>query len=520
MRGFNLYRSLILILLLLIVFSGFSQNAGSHERSFKSFDSLLNATFAKLEKLNLDNPVLLGIQDFNLCEIEDIIASLELSMKKNLDITNEISLKERIYTLKQEAGKRRVVLNQKLANLDYLFFNAGEKYYNQNNYNKARSMFLKSIETNYFYSMAHAMLAKIELKEKNYLSAAEKISETYNTTYPSQTDRTFLYRLSVQVKDAYFRNIDTFFYNNQYSTAIQEMENAAQLCQKLQINCSDEILQRKSKAIFEIYKAHLSIAKRALESGQPAFAEQYIAKAKAYQQENLSYIPQSSEADELFASLADAYKRKGITLISLDEFQDAIEHLNKALYFCERNNAKATKDSLNKYLIKAKKGIFSQFIDQADSLIEQNKQKEAEEILVQANSFLNMHNEIKDGESENAIADLMKRLYSLEYQNYLNIGVLHYKQYEFVESLASLEQAKEMGIRYRMTENPELDSLIKRSAKPLVLNILGKAYVGAWGKDTQNAKAYLDEAIALQKKYKLELDADINAKIEKVNQRM
>lgn len=508
---------------ILIVFTLVFHYAKSQDAAywFSKSDSIISDSHRKLESLDFERVKLLPIYDFTVDEVEGTIAFFENQNFQETIATSSNSLvkfEEDFIKLKIATGKKRIVLDQKLANLDYEFYKKGMQSFNKNNLPLAQELFEKSVETNYFYSLSHCMLAVIFAKNKSFIDAAEKINEAYEKTFPDKRSREELFTNAVKIKDEYFRFIDTFLTKEQFNQTLKNLESAETICQNLQIDCSEDINKRRSDASFGIYKAYLSVARKAISSNQPTFAEQYIAKAKNYQNENKGHILHAEEADELLLSMAEVYEEKGLMLMGANDYEEAIEHFNKALYFCKQNKQSECNENINRYIHKSKKALFDELVLKADRYLSEDNFENAEFYINKAKEFQKIHsNEIA---STSGIDSVVTKLNYVQYKYLLGEGKYFIKKEDYQIALENLEAATKLENDNPFTRDTMLYHYKSKAAKPIIIDLLSTASLKAWAKEFELSEDYLQKGIQMQANYNLLLDEEINEKIKKVKKKL
>lgn len=484
-------------------------------------DSIFEDAYKKLKTIDYNQVKLLPIYDYTLDEVEATMAFLENNNFEALLHWQEKDPQDflsKMQKLKIEAGKRRVVLNQKLANLDFEFYNRAKEYLSENDTGKAKELFKKSIETNYFFTLSHLMLAKILLQDKEFMQASEKVHEAYTKTYPMQNDIKLLHDFALQAKNAFFKAADTLYHNNKYNQTLKRLSTAEEFCNNLQVDCSAEIMRMRSKAKFGIYRSYLSVANKSIVSGHPVFAEEYIAKAKSYQDKNKEFIENAHEADELLLSMSKVFEKKGLELLKNKEFNEAVLHFNKASYFCKQYPANECSDSISLLIRTAKMGLLNGFLDKATEYIREENHELAEESIEKAREFQQMHQ--KELNKVPGIDSLEGKLNFVHYKYLIKEGRFFLKKDEYKIALENMEAAKALEDRYVFKSDTLLFSYMQKAAKFVILDILSDASLKAWAKEDSLAARLLKKGIALQNKYALLNDKAINKKIGKVRKRL
>ncbi len=484
-------------------------------------DSIFGEAYKKLETLDYNRVRLLPIYDYTLDEVEASMAFLE---NKNFEERLQLHEKDpqdflgKMQKLKIETGKRRIVLNQKLANLDFEFYRKAKEYLSESDTGKAKELFKKSIETNYFFTLSHLMMAKILLGDKEFMKASEKINEAYTKTYPMPTDKELLDNFALKAKKEFFNAVDTLYYNNKYNQTLKRLSTAEEFCNNLQVDCSEEIMKMRSKAKFGIYRSYLSVANKSIESGHPVFAEEYIAKAKSYQDKNEAFIENAHEADELLLSISKVFEKRGLELLKNKEYNEAVLHFNKARYFCMQYPGNECSDSIYVLIRTAKMGILNGFLDKASEYIEEENHELAEESIEKAREFQQMHQ--KELNKVAGIDSLEGKLNFVHYKYLINEGKFFLKKGEYKIALENMEAAKALEDRYIFKNDTTLFSYMQKAAKKVILDTLSDASLKAWASEDNLAARLLKKGIGLQNKYSLLNDKAINRKIGKVRKKL
>ncbi|MFH0864675.1 MAG: hypothetical protein V1904_00665, partial [Bacteroidota bacterium] len=120
-----------------------------------------------------------------------------------------------------------------------------------------------------------------------------------------------------------------------FDSALVVLQKASDLCKKYSINsCSDRLLPAITISKQGIYKSLIKKAEEYIKTNEPAKAEEIIAEAKKYQQENSAEITVAIATDSLSGKMKEKFYQKyisdGISYLKIHEGINALRCFNMA----------------------------------------------------------------------------------------------------------------------------------------------------------------------------------------------
>lgn len=263
------------------------------------------------------------------------------------------------------------------------------------------------------------------------------------------------------------------------------------------------------QAIDGLMSAYLRVATMAYRSGSYFMAEMYYQKAVdvyMLHSDNLGGKKLASEAFLLFISEQTALSYK---LINDKEYFKAVELLSKAKEISEEQELHQSKTLIDSAFRLSYSGIYDEKLDSIQQLIDAHRQDEALQAMEKTNAFSLEKNEYLKNMNKYHFMVLAQALFN----TYYNQGVSQMQGKDADRALFSFLKAKRINDKYLDRQNEELDSMIYYATVPVILNIIQQGEFEVWANRTDKANDLLAEALDYQKKYELMENAEVNAAI-------
>ena len=246
----------------------------------------------------------------------------------------------------------------------------------------------------------------------------------------------------------------------QFDTAFIVLERAYNLCKKYaEIKCSDKLVPAITVAKNGIYVSILQNASLYIQSNEPDKAEDAVAKAKAYQQDNQTEIPNPLSTDSLTAQIKkqryDKYISDGISYIKYGNGKKALSNLETAKLL-EKIYPFKTNQQLDSLIKNASALYILNYLEKGRVKIWGNELHKARDILDSAKIISKKYSLSEDTTISKAMFDLKIRIANQQCKNareafseyyskaYMDIAI---KKYSSADDLFSkcLKTAEENG---------------------------------------------------------------------------
>jgi hypothetical protein len=488
-------------------------NKINYINGYYSSEFLIEDSQDKLNKIDFGNVDMIKVYDINLDAIETTVAEIE--NKKYIQILglkdkDPISFIPKFESLKQQTKKTRIIINQMMSNLDKVLYNKALEHLSQYDTLKTIEYLKKSIVANPFYAPANYQLARVYLYQNKLEESGKLISAISTKMNPDQSTLKLTIILAKDLYKAFLINGLALLKEEDFHAAVALYEKAKVYCTETPIASCDELLQKYfSQAKYGIYNSFLVVSQKALDKEILDLAELYIFKAKDYQKENTSEIISATEADGLLKILANAYVKKGFAFNLVHKYDTALVMLTKAKDLCSNYQGISCNDKLDEGIANAKKGKYKLLILKASKFNTSDDVDNAELCIKQAKEFqIENSKEISNSTSADSMLTVIK---TNRYYKNIADGLIYMNSSFSSKALDKFLESRTLENSYKVTKDKRLDSLIRASARPYILEILEKASVKVWGNEIPKANKIADSAAVLQSSYNLKSDSTINA---------
>ncbi|MCF8367999.1 MAG: hypothetical protein K9G76_03085 [Bacteroidales bacterium] len=270
-----------------------------------------------------------------------------------------------------------------------------------------------------------------------------------------------------------------------------------------------------SKANYGIYNSYLHLIDRAIDIGNYSLAENYIEKAKNFQEINRSTIISKRQIQNASEELVNLYINKGFRQIETEEFEEAVYCFEQAQAVCSSIGV-FNQDYIIKHgLIQSRNGLYLMLIEKAhEALAEENKEV-AQSCMAKASDIASYYpTQIHQVEKLDELSG------ELAYQKYLNdisdgrkllaTGNYTMAYQKFLNALI-LEGSSDFAIY-----DPLVD-LFARAATPYLVDQCKLGELKVKKNQLDEARAIYDHCFQLQSDYGLFFEKDLMASLTILN---
>ncbi|AMM51410.1 hypothetical protein TH61_09790 [Rufibacter sp. DG15C] len=262
--------------------------------------------------------------------------------------------------------------------------------------------------------------------------------------------------------------------------------------------------------------SHLQLARLDLKEG-------YVKEAGQRTRDILNGMQPDPEtyrfAQELALDIQNDYVREGEKLNNQGKYREALQEFEDAREFCRSISSLRCRPELwDRGIAQAKNGIYDTYLKDGQKALDQKQLGQAEKIARDAQAFA-QQNKTAIGDDVDA-RNLMREVQQQYYANFMADGrkALQAKQYS--NALAAFEKAKNKALDYQLKEQADAVSLTRQAAKPVLLSKIAVAENQALGNLLAQARTAAGEVSAMQVKYGLVNDKDLDVKFRGLSQRI
>lgn len=273
------------------------QNINNYYQSLND----VNATFAQLQSINLNDFENFRMHRQRLLEVETMIANIQsrnIQQQLQLSQYDPGKFQEKLSICSAAAVAKRRDFEYLMSTLHLTFYQRGVSFAQAGNLNRAQDYFRSSMEVNPLFAPALFQLALIDFRKNDLFETVCKADDILYGLYPDPDTKN---RTLDLLQDVYESRIDRGNTNLQqrknYYKAIDEFEEARKICEKYSsVRCSDEMYEGIKLSKNGIYRDYLESARLLVQSDKLNKAEAEVKKAINYQYQNRKDILNNTEA--------------------------------------------------------------------------------------------------------------------------------------------------------------------------------------------------------------------------------
>lgn len=497
----------------------------------KAFDSRINcidsyylseiqiqSALQKTLSIQADNVDMIPLYDFQLKEAEQIVKTLEsknYSQLLSLHENDPIQFQLRLNELRSRTEETRNTLNNLLSTLDQVYFQKGLEYVQKGNDSIAEGYFKKSLLINPYFTPAHYQLGKLYFNQEELQKSADLVNKVLTEMKPDNATLNALFELGASIQQQYITKAEELMIKEQYPEAIELLKRGIVFCSSSPgLICSDQIQRSLARAKYGMYNSYLTIARRALEKANTDLAENYTHEAWKYQQQNTSEIISATEAFQLFNSIAASLMKNGQENLSQKRFSAALKDFSSAERICAISPLIPRPEMLNLLTNKAQKGVYDNMVIKA---YESYKQENISEAETRVNDAIAYRSDKTEAIPSTLGTDtLMARIRSQSYKEYIYRGEQYLGFNDHKTALLWLSKAQALELQLPMSPDKNLPELLKKAAKPVILQNISEANIKIWGNMLEQASSLTCKIIEDQQNFGLQEDAEINEKLKEI----
>ncbi len=432
-------------------------------------EATIDQCLKKIREIDYNNTDMIIVYDISLKEVEKIseeIYNKEFPGKLNLVNYDPVGFIDKYNELAEVVFQTRHLLNQKLANLDKLYYEKGLAQLKSGDKEKAKTYFNRSILYNPDFVPSQLELVKIYFYDDSLNMAADKISYILNSLNPAPDIYKQVLLYTDSVYSALLTTGNELNRLQKYNEAIDVLEKCVVFCDSIPgYTCDDKHVKGLASARFGIYQSYLSVAQKAIDNGKYELAEIYISDARNYQKTYKNFIINDAEALSKLEKIMLAFVAKGDTLIARMQYEKGLMNLEKAKNISEVNRIQlpATYDKSMKI---AQAGIYSSMLSKCARQVALKQTEAAEKALNEAIAHQRKYSDMVT--PAKAVDTLLKRIRQYQYDDLINNGRLALTAGNFFTALQHFDLAQKLAKEYFLKSDIQMDSLLMVSARPVI----------------------------------------------------
>lgn len=322
--------------------------------------------------------------------------------------------------------------------------------------------------------------------------------------------------LKLEIYKAFLDKSEDMILDEHYHLAKGVLTNAENfyLTTLGQVNELDLNIQM-SKANYGIYNSYLHLIDRAIEIGNYELAENYIKKAKEFQEIHSTTIIANQFIARVSEDLIKLYINKGITQNQTGEYEDARYCFEQANSVCQTMGTFNHDYIIKHGLIEARNGLYLKYIDQAKLNIERGDDLEAKGFIRRAEDLASTYpsqvSTISDFDLIKSELDYQVYLKNIsEGKKFLSEGNYNLAYYKFLDALL-LEEISNFEIY------DPLPNLFAEAAVPYLVDQCQLGEVKVLKNNLEEARYIYNQCLTLQSDYGLDFEQDLQTSLVLLN---
>lgn len=365
--------------------------------------------------------------------------------------------------------------------------------------------------SNYFYSLGlidynSVMIQRIKKDMKRIIS---------KTDYTDKADY-LIDRFSNEVFDIFICRASNLINDQNYHAALGLLHNAQHFYNLTQnTGIPTELTILISRANYGIYDSYLLLTNKAIDLGNYELAENYIAKAKSFRDENRRSIIVDDYLTNISDKLTLLYIAKGNQLNQNGEFQKAVDCFEHAGLICQKIKRFNYQYDIDHGLICSRNGLYNNLLEQAETEIMHENYAAAKIFADKANELFACHpGQIVTHSRFNLILSVINHN---TYKQLILDGRSVFENGNYHLGYELLLEAIELQESANFEFDCELNELFSSVATLVLIDMCRLGEVKVKKNQLQEARKIYDHCVNLQKEYGLIYEAGIQENLTRLN---
>jgi len=483
----------------------------------------LDALQKRVEALKYEEAGVVAIRNVDLKYIEKDLAKLQIDNYRNslnLDSYDPIHLLQKYNKLKDEIQKRRSEMDEKMESLDQINYNEALVKLQDGEEKEAVALFKKSININPYFSPSIYQLSLIDNQHKRYTDCLSKLQHIFNDLKPDLDTKAKSLSLSKTCYDLLMNQCLELNNEERYNQSIGLLKKAKVFCDSTNdIQCDARLEQYITQATYGLYASYLSIANASLKKGRLDMCQDYMKMAKDYKSHNLDQLSgKNTKAQAIMMELIESLVNQSEIARDNGDFLKANDILNQAKQLCQDNPSINCKLAINKKEAKLHQAEYNTLIEKSLYYSKRNQGAKSKEYLSLAMTYQKIHSDYIP--STIGTDTIVGKVRYIMYKEAIRNGKTDLEQKKYEYALVAFSDAKDLEFEYTFKKDPMLATYTRQAAKPIVLDILKKGKLKAWGKYYDEASNLLDSAIMKSQHYDILQDVQVDSAITDLRERL
>jgi hypothetical protein len=461
------------------------------------------------------------VYDIRLKDVEKTFESLyqtDFPGKLQLTTNDPVQLIDKINNFSDSLFLMKNQMKEKIGSLDKIYYGKAMTELQKGETAKAETLFERSALYNPNFAPSQFELAKIRFRRDSLFSASNTLAYILQKLNPDADLQKQVLLLTDTVYNKMISVGQEYVRMEKFNEAVEMFEHCIMFCTDIPgYTCSDKQLKGLAGAKFGIYQSYLSVSQKAMDNGKIELAEIYIHEALNYQKANSNDIISNAEAKMKLEKLASVYVTKSDTLNGRQNFTKALYFLDKVKRMSDSNQL-TLPDKYYYSIQRAKNGLYKGMLKKSQQQLAAGDMTAAENTL---NDALDFQSKNSDEVSPSyAVDTLLMRIKSVSYKEKIKQGKLYSSIQDYPLALQYYDEARLLEQKYYLKADPKLDSMIRWTAKPLLISQMSSAERLMGLLLVDSASAVLSAARKSQLQHLLGYDDELNNRLQDLNTKL
>lgn len=423
-------------------------------------------------------------------------------------LTNDpLKLNQSLETLNQKAIKLQNSCGAVIDQLDILYYNRGVMMYQKNDINNALFNFNKSIDNNNRFTPSHYMIALIAFNNGDYSQAEIILQNIFNNLGGDQKVMSDATNLANNLYGKYINYANAAINTSQYDNAIVWLDKAQNLCNTIKaVNCSDELPKTYTLAYGSKMDALLGVVDNNLKINKTDDALVNFNQAIEFRKQHLQYLADDAPIKNTALAIYNTLLTNAQQQKTAGNFDASIDNLLKAKEFCSNSQFITCSSDIDNLIKTTKIAKYENIIANAQKQIDQNLLNNAEQTLVDAETYRTQSALDVSPKFNQTKINLKQK----QYDNAITNGNKSASTGNYTDALNYFDLATSIETNFAIKKNTKLKQYLNSSAKNLILQKLDIANQNVASNNITQAKTSIQEAQNLAQTYGLENDRQVS----------
>ncbi len=479
---------------------------------------LIGSYMQQLRSIDINNTDMIIVYDIRLKDVEkafETLYQIDFPGKLQLTSNDPVQLIDKINNFSDSLFLMKNQMKEKIGSLDKIYYGKGIAELKKGETAKAETLFERSALYNPNFAPSQFELAKIRYRRDSLFSASNTLAYILQKLNPDAGLQKEVLVFTDTVYNKMIAEGQEYVRVEKFNEAVEMFEHCIRFCSDIPgYTCSDKQLKGLAGAKFGIYQSYLSVSQKAMDNGKIELAEIYIHEALKYQKENSNDIISNAEAKLKMEKLTAVYVTKSDTLNGRQNFTKALFFLDKVKRISDSNQLTLS-DRYYNSLSRANNGIYKAMLKKSQQQLSSGDMNSAESTLYEAMDF-QAKNSVQVLPSF-AVDTLLMRIKSVDYKEKIKQGKQYSSIQEYPLALQYFDNARQLEKKYYLKAEPKLDSMLRTTAKPVIMAQLSSSEHLMSMMMVDSASAVLNSARKSQLLHMLGQDEEVNKRLQELN---